>query len=449
MEAKFRAGGLMSGMDTNSIIDQLVSIETQPLNKLRQRQTGLRSQVSQLADIASKVSGLSIAAQKLSTSGVLAAKTVSTNTSFSATTDSNAIGGRYSVDVETLATSAKFLSQTGYASGSAAVRGGTLNLNVKGKAYDPITIADGASLSDVALQINQAVSEVSAAVVFDGSSYYLSITNRETGFKVGQPPESALSVSMNVTGTAGQPLAMQSKVTATNAKLVVDTLSIEQESNEISGVIPGTTLSLKAPGAAEDLVLSTDSTATATNLQTFITAYNDVYKLVQQNLAITQDSSRNGTLAGDSTLRKLQNDMQRLLTKQVTGLSGVSSLADIGIKTERDGTLSLNTSRLQSAMAANPLNVNLIFSTATEGIGAAAKALSNTYTNGIDGLLVSRQNGLKNNIKSMDTQLASMQLRIDGYKDKLISQFTAMEKVMAQFKSIGTFLTQQSQQVRE
>jgi flagellar hook-associated protein 2 len=154
------------------------------------------------------------------------------------------------------------------------------------------------------------------------------------------------------------------------------------------------------------------------------------------------NTDRNSTLAGDSTLRSLVSDMQSLLTK-VVGNGTIRTLADVGIKTNfQDGTLTLDSGKLGSALQANPSAVNDLFSNLTTGMGVQVKSLSDLYTNVVDGLFTSRTKNLNSRITQMDTDADSMQTRIDAFKANLTAQFTAMEQVVAGLKASGNFLTQ-------
>ena len=161
MAATFQAGGLASGLDTNTIVDKLVQIQSRPLDLLRKRQGALRTQVSLLGELASKLSALRDAARSLADGGVLALKPTSANVSFTASPGSNAVAGSYSVQVTALAQAAKARSQA-FAAGE-VVQGGTLSLTVQGTAY-AVTVADGSVLEDVAAAIRLSGAPVSAVV---------------------------------------------------------------------------------------------------------------------------------------------------------------------------------------------------------------------------------------------------------------------------------------------
>ncbi len=443
----FQAGGLASGLDTNAIIDKLVQIESQPITDLQKRQSALNSQVSALGDIASKISALDSAAAALGSGGVLGVTATSSNTGFTATPSSSAMAGRYSVQVQQLATAAKARSQA-FAAGSAPVTGGTLTLTVMGRAYDPITITDGESLADVASAINGSGAPVSAVILSDGANSYLSLTNRDTGYPLAGAPGDALSIAYSPTGSAGQALNLSLLLDAQgkpaeNAQVIVDGLTFTRQNNTLTDVIPGTTLALRAQGGAtEDLVLSNDAGATQTKLRTFVDAYNAVIGAVQKQLDVNDTTDRSKSLAGDFTIRNLQASLQQLMTSQV-GTGSVRTLADLGVKTSKDGSLSIDPTVLQSALAQSPSALNTIFSDRTQGLAALVHSLTRTQTDPVNGLLTLESQGLTGQSSAIDDQVARMQTRIDGFRQLLVDQFTAMESVVSQLKTTGQFLAQQ------
>jgi flagellar hook-associated protein 2 len=450
MDSVFRAGGLASGMDTNSIVEQLVKLESRPLDQLRQRQTGIKTQLSALADIVSKLSALGTAAKDLGTSGVLGAKAVSANDAFSAVPGSDAVAGRYSVKVTQLARAAKWRTEP-FAAG-ATHPGGSFRLEVQGKLYPPdvdgvpqrLQIPPGTSLADVAFKLRSLNAPLSVAVLNDGTSSYLSITNRDTG-----APASGEALSIDWDPTVDpppeDPPLYAEKDGARNATFEVDGLPFTRPSNTVSDAIPGTTLTLKKEnGVEEDLVLATDLDATRARLQKFVDAYNDVFKLVQRQLNPSRATDRGATLGGDAAIRGLQAKLQGLLTTKV-GASTVRALADLGVKTGRDGSLTITATALEGAVARDPAAVNALFSTATTGLSAVIERLVNVQTRSDDGALTARKSGLDDTLRRLDVQAEAMQRRIDGFREGLVRQFAAMEKTVSGLKSIGNFLNAQQQ----
>lgn len=440
--SNFTASGLASGMDTSSIIDSLVQLQSRPISLLQSQQAALKTQLSSVASIVSKLQALRTASEALRTGGVLAVTSASSNTTFSAAPSSSATAGRYSVQVQALARAAQARSAA-FASSDAPVAGGTLDLTVQGTAYS-VTIGDGTSLADVAAQIRASGAPVTATVLSSGTSTYLSLTARDTGYPLTGLPADALAVSFTpIVGATGQVPGFAITQTAQNAVVSVDGLALTRTSNTISDAVPGTTLTLKSLGAQEELVLASDAEGTKAKLQQFVSAYNDVIKLVQTQLAPTADTDRTKTLTGDRAVRDLQYQLQRLTSTTVPGLATVRSLADLGVKTARDGSLSIDDKTLTAAIARDPQAVNDVFTSQTTGLGAVVKSLVDLQLQSDTGSLTLDQKRLNTTVARLDDQIEAAQLRVDKYRATLVAQFTAMETTISSLKSVSAFLSSQ------
>ena len=458
MAGTITSSGLVSGIDTASIVTQLVALESQPITRLQNQQAAFKSQVSLLGNIVSKLAGLQTAAQDLGSGGVLAAQVDSSNTSFSATPGVGALSGRYAVRVDQLAQASKWRSAAFDPTSTTGVLAGTLQLTVKGTAYPttgPITISDGMSLADVAYAIRQSGAPVSATVLtgWDAASAktvsYLSITARDTGFDPAGGAASALQVQFTAGTGAGQDPGFAETQAARNAAFNVDGVDFLRQSNTVTDALAGVTLNLKqgavspaTVGTTEDLVLSTNPAATQARLQKFVDAYNGAMTLVQQQLAVTKDTDRQSTLAGDPAMRGLQSALQSILTNTVSGLPGVRTLADVGVKTNRDGSLSIDATTFADAIGRDPTAFDALFSTAGTGLSDFVTGLVKGQTDPLSGALVVDQNGLTARSKAIDDQVAAMQRRVDAYKANLQAQFTAMESTLSSLKSTSSYLTQ-------
>jgi len=438
----FTAGGLSSGLDTNTIIDGLVSIEQQPLNLLQKQQAAYQTQISTLGSIASKLSALQTAAKALGSGGALAVSTTSSNTSFSATTGAGASAGSYQVQVTGLAAAAKSRS-TAFAS-TDTVTAGSLDLAIDGTHYAAPAWKDGASLTDVVAAIQASGAPVSATILNDGQKSYLSITKLATGYTVGSDPKQALVVTETSTGSQGHALGVTSTQDPANAAFTIDDLPFTRSSNTVSDALPGVTLSLTSKGGAETLNLANNVAGTQQNLQGYVNAYNAVIQVVQRELSPAANTDRTQTLAGNATVRSLQQMLQGLGSQQVPGLGTVRTLADLGVKTNRDGTLTLDAATLSAAVARSPSSVNALFSTASTGLSAVVSAAVDHYVLPSNGMLSLAQTGLQGRVKQMGDQATTLQSRLDAYKATLQAQFAAMETVVSQWKTVGSFLNSQS-----
>jgi len=136
----------------------------------------------------------------------------------------------------------------------------------------------------------------------------------------------------------------------------------------------------------------------------------------------------------------LERRLQSLMSVQVVATGAHRTLADIGVKTQNDGTLTLDATKFNAAVASDPRGVDAIFSTASTGIASQTKTLSTAFTDSLDGQLVQRTTSLKKNIKDLDASNLRLQQHVDSFKAQLQSQFTRMESLISNYNSIGSFL---------
>ena len=345
----------------------------------------------------------------------------------------------------------------GFAASTDPVASGTLSISIGGKTYDPIT-TDGMSLADMAYAIRQSGAPVSATVLsgWDTANNravsYLSVTALDSGYTPTSSPPDSLSLAFTASGAgAGTDPGFTERQTALNSRFNIDGVDYVRSSNTVTDALANVTLTLKqgavspaTQGTAEELVLENDQTTTTANLQKFADAYNAVMSLVQKALAVTKDTNRNTTLAGDSAVRSLQSQLHGIVTHTVSGLGTVRTLADIGLKTNRNGSLTVDATTLSSAMGRDPSAIDTLFSTATSGIGAFVSTLVTRQTSSGSGILAMDQKGLTDRISALDTQIERMQARVDAYKKGLLAQFSAMEDTLSSLKSTSNYLTTQA-----
>lgn len=431
----FTAGGLASGLDTNSIVDKLVALERQPITKNSALQAAMTVQISSIGDLSSKIKALATTAASLG-NGVASSSIVTTPSGVSAVAGTGALPGRYSISVTDIATTAKARSAA-FASPNSTVAGGKLDFHVKGAAFS-VTLAANSDIGSVAKQINASGAPVTASVITDGTSFYLAFSNRDTGKPIGSALDGGLTIDNDPTG-----LGLHVTQNAVNASVTIDDLPVESQSNQITTAIPGITLNVVAkqttPG---DLVVSADTSKSKANLQGFVDAYNSIMTGLQQSLRPDPKAppTPGSTLDGSLALG-LERKLQSLMSAQVVANGAHRTLADIGVKTQNDGTLTLDDARFNAAIANDPHGVDAIFSTASTGIAAQTQQLSTTLTDSLDGQLVQRTTSLKKNIKDLDAANVRLQDHVDAFKAQLQSQFTRMESLIAGYNSIGSFLT--------
>lgn len=438
--ALFQAGGIASGLDTNSIVDKLIQADSGPLNQLRQRQSDYQVQISTAGSLVSQLKDLQTAASNLASNGVAAIQPTQTYADFTVT-GSAKTESTYDLSVQQIAKQAK-LRSTSFSSAQddTVVPDGQLQFAIDGTKTTAID-TKGKTLADIAEAINQNISGLSASVISTTTGYYLNVSRNDTGYSKTTGVDAALTVVSD----PGLGLSLQQS--AQNAMLTIDGLSVERSSNAVSDVIDGVTLHLTGQSGADDEVsFVASSTNSATALNSFVTAYNTLATTVRSQLVTDPNQSYGDTLLGHSEMTTIQSAMQRMLSQVVVASGPVRTLADLGLELQQDGSITLNVAALDNAISKSPGAANAIFSTAQTGISAVVQNLVDSQASPATGALVLEQSSLKSQISDMDDQATSMQSNLDAERQRLMEQFSAMEQLVAGFNNASSYLTQISSQ---
>lgn len=439
--------GIGSNLDVNSIVSQLMSIERQPLTSLDRKEAGYQAQLSAygtlkgaLASFQSAVRALSDVSKFQSVKATPADATV-----LSASASSIAVPGAYSVEVTKIAQSQK-LAAVGQVSTTAAIGIGTLTFDfgtISGGTFDAPTgkytgaayTSNGAGVKTVTIDasnnsltgirdaINAAKIGVSATIVNDGgaSPYRLALTSTTIGktnsIKISVAGDAALSTLLAHDPAATQNLS--ETATAQNAELKVDGIAVSKTSNSISDVIQGVTLNLlKTNVATPTLVTAARDTASVTSaVNAFVKAYNDINKTLGDLSAYNATTQQAAILQGDSSVRSIQSQIRNTLTSSLAGISGsYTTLSQIGVSFQKDGTMALDSTKLQSAIDTNFNDIASLF--------AATGKASDSLVSYSSGTVNTKPGAYALTVSQLATQgnvvgLGAAGLTIDGTNDSL------------------------------
>ena len=434
----FRAGGIFSGMDTNSIIEQLVQLERVPIQNLQRRQSTIAQQRAVIGDIETALEELSSLMEGMDDRGSLLSYLASSSNESALTVraSGDAVAGSHSVTIQQLARAEQDRSQAFSAAGD-EVKAGTLTITVAGEDAVEVTIEDGDTLADVAYKINTSGARVTAVVVDTGTAAYLTLYAVDTGHQVGGSPSDAVVIQESYSGASGQELSFTETVQAQNARFTFDGLDIERRSNTISDVVEGLELTLLDDGGTPSVTVSVepDSQQLQDNLQSFIDAYNRAASLLQVQLSYTEGETT-PVLFGDGTLRNLAMRLQTVVSEQLGGGTGsFSTLGSVGVKLGEGGLLQLDQSTFDDAVARDFRGIADVFLTADSGAFDHLGGVIDDYTNSVDGLFRYKKEALSDQDDNLAEQIDRMEDRVAAYEQQLVAQFTYMETVIAQLQS--------------
>jgi flagellar hook-associated protein 2 len=441
MSGPITFSGLSSGIDTGSIVTQLVNIEKQPMVNLQTQVQAAQTRQGILSTLSSQVSTLQNALSNLTTqSGIEGATaTADSGAPFTATASSGAALGNYNIVVSQLAQTQRTYSNAFANASTAGVAGtGTLGLSMGGSSAK-ITISSSDSLNSIADKINNAGLPLSASVVYDGSQYRLVVNGESTG--------KANAITFDESGTRLGLNSPQNTVTAAeDAQVSLDGLSVTSATNTVTGIIPGVTLNLTGvSNTGYNLSVANDPTQLQTSLQAVATAYNAVMTTVNQQVPQAGSTAPldNTTLVGDSAVQQLQEALlNATVTAGTTGTSGVSTLADLGLTVDQYGTMSLDTNQLQTVMSTQGSAVTSLL-LGTNGTNGLASVLANTFQSfddPVSGVLKADSQSIGDNITQMNNSIARMNDMATAYQQSLETEFSNMEQLISTYNSQNSAL---------
>ena len=447
-------------LDVPSLVSQLMAIERQPIDKLNSRISTNESKISQLGKFTSLISALQSSLQTL-TSKLQGFKATSSDANaFTATADSTAVAGNYNINVGQLA-KAQTLAATGQASPTAAIGGAapsTLTFTVNG-IDKTVSIAAGATLNDIRDAINAADIGLTANVINDGtaSPYRLTITADQTGTVNAVTTVSSDDAGINaLLAYGGASPAMTQTQTAQNASVTVNGVAISSASNTISGALQGVTLTLRGQSASTGaLTLEHDNSAVATAIDSFVSAYNALYSEMKTVSAFKASATASSTsssttsststsattpiFAGDATVRSMMNDLRNVLTTAASGT--YSFLSQVGISLQKDGSLKVDSTMLETALSTNYSAVSDLFASAS-GFATRLNSWGRTTTQ-VGGTISLRQLDLAKSVSTMNDQISKLEVRMAALKKQYTTTYSNLNMFLAQSNSTTAYLTQQ------
>lgn len=358
--------GTGSGIDTNKLTEQLVEVnKAAQAQRLTTKKTLLETQISDFGLLRSSLAKLETAATALGSADTFNAKAVSIpETSLLSITklDAKAAAGNYSLKVEQVAQSQSLSSDT-FSSTTDPVGKGTLTIRLgewnagltdfevdSTKTGATITIDDSNnSLTGLRDAINKADIGVSATIVADGSSYRLLLTaasgaQNEIEITAAEDAGSLGLADFNFNETTRNLTQQQA---GQDAQVRVNGLLVSRESNHITDVIEGLEFDLFASSATETVTINIteDKSVAETTIRDFVTAYNTFKTEAEKLVGFDAEKKDYGSLHRDPLAKNLMQAIRNVLSSSVAGLSdGFSSLGNLGIRTELDGSLKITES---------------------------------------------------------------------------------------------------------
>ncbi len=475
-------GGLASGLDTNALVQTLLAVEARPLVRLESQKSELENDRKKYQELNTKLLELRNQARALdnrtpslglasfeeelleysAASADEAAVTVSAT--------GEAVPGSYDIKVGQLASVGREFS-TGFASQDTDLGfadGNTLSIEFGGDAPIEVDVDSGTTL----LQIRDAINtdsenngNVQASVLYDGTDYHLIIAGTETG----------AANDITTTASAGLGAFIESETVAQDAFIEVLGFTVQRESNELTDVLDGVTLNLRgttgdgfddtAPDFSSfstvEVTIETDVTAIGDKLREFATAFNEVRDLIKTESAFDLETRQGRAFTGDSTVRVIDQEIQKTLVESFDVGGSFEGLAEIGVSFDSNGRLSVDDAKLEEALIEDVSSVKRLLGgdpdtpegtdptdddegDGVTGVSGVMTELANVLkpiTQSGDGTLAIRDDSFEARIKTTEERIDAFELLLQGREEALIREFSALESSIAALQAQSGFLS--------
>ncbi|WP_183100074.1 flagellar filament capping protein FliD [Nocardioides pelophilus] len=433
-------GGLASGLDTASIISQLLQLEALPQTQLKSRVTTEQSKLTALQSLNSRLAALAASADALAhptgttSSAWDSLKATSSNSAVTVTASSSASPATYTVTVGHTA----LTHRISYADAHAAtdvVTGGATTIELDRLDGSPAVSLSvgGGTLQEVAAAINDPdnATGLRATLVQVGTgSFRLMVESTATGV--------AQDFSLTLPG-GGALLGGEASVqTGRDAEIEIGGITVGSTSNTFTDVTPGVTITLGAgaTGTAE-VTVSRDATARSAAVKKLVDELNGILGTIATQTAHNPDPKLAGLLSGNSLLRRVASE----LVGTIYPADG-TSLASVGIEVDRAGRLVFDEAAFAAAYEADPDAVTAAFTAAdgfAERIQDVAELVSDKFTGTLTRVITSSTDG----IERLNDSIADWDLRLEQRRTTLERQYSALEVALGQLQSQSTWLASQ------
>ncbi|MGH8253995.1 MAG: flagellar filament capping protein FliD [Steroidobacteraceae bacterium] len=440
------AGG--SVINVSSLVSQLVAATRAPQDSRIAAQTSdVTTKISAVGTLKSALAVFQASLASLSTSSAFAADTATSTdaTVFTASAASGSVPGHYAITVSALASAQQLLSNA-FVGGSAAVVGtGTLNLQLGSNSFNLTLDSTNNTVADVAAAINSAADNpgITATVIQGTDGAHLLLSSNQAG------ATNAIQVTETDAGTglaaltyaAGNTANYTQNAAAQDAAFSVAGVAYTSASNTVNDALSGVSLTLTgvSTGAGATLTVANDTDTVTTNIQAFITAYNTLQSSVAGLGSYDAASGTAGPMLGDPLLTGVQTQIRHVL-QTVAGSSTYSTLPSIGITTQKDGTLSADSSKLQAALTGNFSAVSNLFN----GASGVAAQLETTLTKQLasGGTIDTRSQTLVKQNKALTDQTTALNKQMDALTANLTQQYSALNVLLSTLQTTSAYLTQ-------
>lgn len=433
--------GLASGLDTATIIDQLMQLEAVPQNRLKAQQTTEKSVLAALRALNTDTSLLASRAGTLAKPATWQTlKATVTGTGVTATASAAASATSFTFTIDRLAATHQLGFTNGAALTDVVVSGPSVTITGSDGVAHSVTTGGG-TLSELVTAINGSTSttgvKATAVKVADGSYRLLaesSTTGAATSFTLTNADGSALLGGAAVRAGTDAQVSLGLGITATST------------TNTFADLVPGVTVTLGATatvGSTATVAVAQDTSTIKSSVSALVDQLNNLLTSIDTQSANKTATTAAGVLAGDSTARSLRS----ALLNTVFGTATTTSMSSLGIQTDRYGKLVFNAETFDKAYAADPAGVAAQFTTgattATDGWAARVAAVAKSASDPTTGTMAAAIGGRTTTIDRLSKSIADWDDRLEIRRTTLQRTYTALETALSKLQSQGNWLAGQ------
>ncbi len=443
--ASIRSLGVGSGLDLDNLVQQLLAAERQPVEqRLVRNEARAQSQLSALGSISGSLSALRDQVNAMLQPGALAPRTAVSQDPevFTANATAQARSGSFEIEVVSLASSERTGSQA-FSSADTEIGIGSLEVSLGDQAFSVEIDSSANRLSDIRDAINAAVDNpgITATILNEDSGSRLILTSDESG--------AANTILVSASGGDGGLESLESQTqlrAASDAVIRLDTFTISSSNNRIGGAVEGLTIDLveARPGETFSLTVTGDRDQTGDQLQRLVDRINGVRSSISRVTAFNPETGDAAPLLGDSAVRILDSSISQIISRQGIGPgAGFDSLPALGVRTNDDGSLEIDQTRLNQVLDQDPRAVEQALSGEQGVLQSLLGFLDSAVAD--DGLISLRQDGLRSRLDGIDQQRRDLDRRMERVEQRFVSQFSALDSLVARLTQTSDFLQQQLQ----
>jgi len=448
--------GLVSGIPTRDIIDQLMEIERQPLLRLEEDRANLNTEKDVWRDVNTRIANLESKLTTLKLSATYNSNQASSSdeNAVTVTATSEAHEGTYEISITRMARAHRVASAQqessieplGYA-GEGDTSGFEITVNDKTWTF---SVSGDYSLDDVRDAINNTEEVGVTASIINNTLVLESADTGEANEMVLADTAGTLLQDLGVIDQSG--VIQHELETGTDAELTINGIQVTSASNTVDDAVHGLTFTIHDEPDSGTLnvvvTVSRDIDKAASAIQEFVDQYNSTMDFIDSKLDYDSDTGNAGALQGDGTLMRIQMNIRHYITDRVDTTSDYDQLAMIGITIDRDGVMSFDRSTFEEAMTAAPDEVMQLFKAekSEDGFNGVAVELD-SYLDMLlrsnTGVIPKKVDMYDTMIDQIDDRVTDMERRLEMVQEKYLRQFSAMETALSEMQQQSNWLMAQ------